>query len=553
MTTTRLLGSLGLSLLLSPLAAGVGISTFDGSEDTRPWPVDLQAAGSFGRGVPGHFTQALTPDAVLLRGTTPVLLARPGEFLATKSFSLQANDLDTLVGAAPGGLDAIVFAGPDGVSLGWYDAATRSVATQLVSAAPGHAQYVRAGDLDGDGTPDFAVVEQDGITVTPYLADGAGGFAPGASITASAPCLSLEIVRWDADAAGEIALLTELGVELFDDDGSFETGFPAALPGGALCTLSEAGNPVERLLWITAAAPSTSQFMMTLSPAGVGDLINLGALDAFAAVATDYDLDGFDDVLLSHKYSHELLWLENQRSAASPTGASFSAYSSDMLTFNVGTSTSPAPENDAWPIVADFDGDGDDDVVFPSELSQELTVLRGETADESLRFALPSSVTFSIDAVTQLGVLQLSLEEPALVPMSANALEIEVWRRADLSGPMDSHSVEHLIVPLPASWPLDVDVPLPESAAEFSSLYYLQVRLVAQDSQGAVARSFPTTVLAYAATALNSTALALTDEVTDVSPIVVPDGGNNEGTAQNMMTVPEHPKGEVPAGSLVMF
>ena len=81
----------------------------------------------------------------------------------------------------------VVFVGPAGVTLGWLDPVTSTVVTELLSSTSAGALLVRAADLDGDGVTDIAVVEADGKLVTPYLADGAGGFDAGARDRAPMP------------------------------------------------------------------------------------------------------------------------------------------------------------------------------------------------------------------------------------------------------------------------------------------------------------------------------------------------------------------------------
>jgi len=555
MTLNRFALAFGWSLLAASVASAQSYHLFGGEQHTAPWPASLVASGAFGRGTAARLTQASFPDAVVLRGKTPVVLVRPDQFLAASKLPISANDLTTLPGGAPSGLDAVAFVGSAGLTVAWFDAAQGAPVSSLVSSAAANGSLVRAGDVDGDGVLDLVVVEADGVTIRPYLGDGAGGFVPSAGFQAAAPCRNLVVLRWDADAGEEVAVLTDLGVELYDDGGAPLKSWPSAVPGGTLCKFSQQGALGDRLLWFTAYAPPAEQWMMTLSPAGVDDVVNLGALDAFAAVPVDYDLDGFEDVLVSHKYSHELLWFENQRSAANPTGPSFSAYYNDMIGFRVGPPGTGAPENAAWPIVADFDGDGDPDIVFPVELTDELAVLRGETIDQSTMLAPVSAANYDIDPATLGGVLQVTLDRPAALPATADAVEIEVWRQPDLAGPVDAHSVEHLVVALPPSWPLVVDVPLPEVDAEFTSTYHLQVRLLEHDAQGGVARAYPTQVASFALLAADVDTLKLDPTTVDTLavPAPIPDSSGWSPSVVKRGRMNELPQDDAPVSQVVMF
>lgn len=67
-----------------------------------------------------------------------------------------------------------------------------------------------SGDFDVDGDPDLAITNGDD-SITILLGDGAGGFTLGSTTAVGSAIVQLEVLRWNSDAAPDLAGLTSIG------------------------------------------------------------------------------------------------------------------------------------------------------------------------------------------------------------------------------------------------------------------------------------------------------------------------------------------------------
>ena len=475
------------------------IHTFDGASHAAPWESDLDQTGRFGRAVAGDFDGDGVMDAVVTDGGTPFLLIDVDALVAPSDVGVVAHDLDTLHAGGLAGRDALAIVNAEGLRLAWFDPSLGVVASSsLNSSVWAGAKEVRAADLNVDGKADLLGLAADGVTFLRLNGTGGSptGFAPAASFTIDDAAESFTLLQWDADPQLEVAVLTGYGVELYELDGTLIDLWQAALPGGVIAPLRQTGQ-TDRLVWITAYGPPCQQMLMVLSPSGIDDFVDLGALDAFAGVTRDFDLDGDDDLLISHRYSQELLWFENQRDAQHPDGASFTSDPSGMQLFEVGPPGVGAPENESWPVVADFDGDGDADVLFAAERALEIRVFRGQAVDESQQTVSFDSASYAAAAGAQQGTLTLGVLAPAAPPSGATHLEVELWSQADASSFVDAAALALVRVPL-QSGTMAVDLPIPESQDVFHTLYHVQLRCVDLDGGGNVVARHPAQIASFA-------------------------------------------------------
>jgi hypothetical protein len=488
---SRALGALAAFCLFhgSALQAQT-VSEFDGCQISTPW---APGQGAFGRGVAGQLTPGAVRDAVQLCGTQAWVLLDADPRDAKVQLALDCLDLDVVPAGGIAGLDAVASVGIEGLRLTYFEAAAAGFETIAVAGGPWvGARLVRAIDVDGDGDADLVGVAADKRTL---LAQGfLGGALAYASLSAGAAGADVRdlcAVQWDGDVGLELALLTDAGMEVRELDGTLRDAWTSVLPGGAIARLRQSGMATDRIAWITAYSPPALQYLMTLAPGGaVTDLVDLGALDAFSALGGDYDLDGDDDLLVSHHFSNELIWFENERTPAQPLVASFPTLDPDRKLFRVGPPGEGATLNQATPIVADLDGDADLDLLYAAQTSGTLELLRGETLDEEAR--KPQVLDGLWDPAASR--LALDLQAPAAGLAGATHLQVNVWRRAGLNQPFEAQPVHHQDVELASGWVAALDLPLPEATAEFARIYSIELRLVCRDAAGTVLEARPPSV-----------------------------------------------------------
>ncbi len=487
------LAALGL-VLLAPYLPAQEVHEFGGTHVTTPWPAGIGASGPFGRCVSARLTPDAIPDAVVLDGLEPVVLIDADPRFAPFELPLAALDLDRVRGAGPGGRDALAVVDAGGLRLVRFDPPSWSfVVDPIAAGAWAGARKVRAADLNGDGLDDLLGVAADGSTLLQLLAQGSPAtFQSGGSAATAFEVRQMCTLQWNADPGLEVAVLSNWGIQVLEPEGTLLAQWPAVMPGGTMARLRQAGQATDRLAWITAWAPPAQQWLMTLAPGGaVNDLLDLGALDAFAAVGGDYDLDGDDDLLVSHHFSNELIWFENQRGSSNPLGPSFALLQQQMTLFRVGPPGAGATLNQAWPVVDDLDSDGDLDLLYAAETSMTLELLRGEEVAEQAFVPSPTSGTWQVTSPSAPGHLILSFAAPPTLHPQATHLEVDVWRRPSLSGAFEASGILHQELALPASWPLQLDLALPETGLGFPRIYAIELRQVQANAAGQVVRAFP--------------------------------------------------------------
>ncbi len=484
-TIFRLAAALGL-LAHTGMSSPQTLGEFQGVQHSWPWPSELATPGSFTRTDSGDLDGDAVPDVVVLDGTQPVILFAVDEWVSQVPSSVVANDLAVVRGIAPVAVDDIAVVGPAGLTRLWFDATSEQFVSVLADATAWvGAKVVVAGDVDGDGDDDLVGIGADGTTIL-RKQNNVTGLISLPSFVTSAQASDLVLLQWDLDLPLEIAVLNANGVEILDDTGAPATSWTHPLAGGAITRLKQAGQARDRLAWITVWAPPAQQLLMVLAQGGATDIVDLGALDTIAIENGDYDLDGDDDLLISHRVSHELVWLENERSPTSPSGPSFTANPDGTKLFRVGPPATQAPMNDARPLLADLDLDGDLDVFFPCEQTMFYEVLRGEARNEA-QWRPTTGVTVWQDPAPGVpATLTFPISSPVQASAAQDEFEIEIWRRSHLGTWLDQDIVSSTYVARPASGSVSVTVAIPETSAVFEDVYMIQVRTVDRNAAGLV-------------------------------------------------------------------
>jgi hypothetical protein len=489
--------ALPLALLALPAPASInGFESFNGTSFSDPWPTNIAAQGQFRRSEAGELNGDGVPDVVQIVGDRAVVLIDCDQFFSLVEIPGLVSDATVLTGSTATG-DAFALVGPSGVQVGSIAPATGAV--QLTTVRTGAwlgACKVRRANVDGAGLPDLCVISADQRTVRTLIQTAPLVFADGPSFVALSNVLDALPLEWDGDAAGELALLMQSGLGVFEANGAPRASWTSVLPGGAIARIRNLGFSTDRIAWITAYAPPAQQWLLTLGLPGLEGQLDLGGLDVVAAIGADCDHDGDDDLLLSHRYSYDLMWIENDKGSGTlPALESFDPVRSSKVLFRVGPENVAAPENASWPALADFDGDGDLDIVFASESTRTVQTIRGDWIDENTQRVQLASATY--DVVAGHGELALALNAPSAMPSGVNRLQYVVSRRSGASGEIDQVNVAQGELPLPTSWPAALALPIPETSVEFQNVYDVQLRLVTRSSAGALTAIRPTTNVAF--------------------------------------------------------
>lgn len=335
---------------------------------TRAWPAEFALRSRLSKTVTASLNGFGVPDVVTLDGGLPVLATAPGlhqsvGWLPGPGGSPVADVVDIAVlrgqgrpdGSSPL-LDALVLAGADGTRIWRRDFAS------------GHGSFSAVGGSEWDGTRLLAVHRAAPLHI--YGIDGAdvlrraegnvagNGTTPNfqtstTSFGVFADAVALTCVDWDSAPGIEVAVLTTTALTVLHADGSVAFTAPATATQGQ--TLTTVHGPTEWLAWLV--------------PGSNGSWLHYGRQNALhstvlakrfvAMTAASMDFDAFDELVLSTEANHDVTVLFNQQWQGQLP------FHNPNLAVRIATAAAdPRREpNGSNAAVADFDGDGDLDLV----------------------------------------------------------------------------------------------------------------------------------------------------------------------------------------------
>lgn len=508
---------LAASSLLSLLAvsATAALPTLNRVADLT-WPT--ATPGTYSTTVACDFTLDHHRDLLVLRSGEACLLYGPDQYDAVTVLGDGVLDATVLVGAGLAGADRLALVGTNGVTVAWVDA-DHALQSSLLSGGVGVA--VVSADIDQLAGPDLLVLEADHRTVRRWVASAsaAAGYVDAGWFDLGATADALRVLDFDGDGADEVACLSAQGLVVRELDGSPCATFATSLPGDGLWVFSQAGVPA--LAWLRRTADLVAQELVVARSGGLEAPLALGALEVVALAAGDLDGDGADELVLSHRSSRQALVLRDR--GAGVTGGSFALGAGDAQVVDLDVEAAlPAPENEAQPALADFDNDGDQDVLFPVQArdacvrlvnsridrsAQEVRLLDGvyvqQAHIQSYLAGTPAqtaggySTSGHATTISGHGALALRLLPPVVAwDPALDQLEVVVWRQDDAAVSAERVAIERQRIALPAIWsaaaPLAVLVAVDEASLPFTAVYNVEWRLVALAGGDNVAAALPT-------------------------------------------------------------
>jgi hypothetical protein len=493
----------GWATLAAVVLVGVvsGASAQGGAQELEGWahqdsmPPSLADRGSFSRSDWGDFDGDRRPDAVLLEGDRAVVLFAPDMTFAPVAIPGEHRGLCALRDtAAP--QHSLALSGAAGVKVLSFDVMTQDfVGAQVLAGSFAGARELRAADLDGDGVRELLAISADRSCV--LVAQRAGStWSHVATRSSTGAARDVVALQWDSDAALELALLSDQGVSVWDDNGVLLSNHVATLAGGAIARVQQAGQSFDRLAWISAYAPPEIQWLRTLSPNGAVESVDLGNLGAYAAVGADFDGDADSDLLVAPRHGEALLWLENQRNPGQPNGVTFSIEPQAVRVFewhDAAAGSAPTVQ-DAWPAVADFDLDGDFDFVIGVESTRRVLTRFGDWVDEGSQRARLVSAYYDTTEME----LRVTVAPPEVTSIAATHWIVDVWRAPNIDSPLAAQAVETYEVAAPSGPSAVLTIALDEATAVFHAVYRVRVLPAQRNVLGELVASGCPTQFAFA-------------------------------------------------------
>jgi hypothetical protein len=477
-------------------ATGQQFIEFGGASFSEPWSPALSNPGQFGRSGSGDWNGDGALDLFTLDGESVTALFSADTCFAGTLAHSAARDACALLGAP----ERIAVVGDSGLEAVELDTLNNAFVTLGIRAgAWSGARIVRCADLDGAGASDLVGIAADGTSVLAVerVAESMFAFVDGSSFQAFATVRDVIALEWDGDAGQELALLTDAGVSVHERTGALLSNWNGAPTGASIARIAQAGLAIDRIAWIAPSNAPGGQRLRTLSPEGVDEALDLGTLDSFATLGRDLDLDGDDDLLIARRSSHTLVWLENARTPAMPSGRSFSSPAAVPRIVPIAPPPSGSQVNTATPVAADFDGDGDVDIVVALESSQALALVRGDVVGEDLLRPDFAGAVYDVDPITLQGSLTLQLVAPLAPPAGATHVQVAVWHQDSVGTPFDPVASSSVLVSWPASFPTSIAIAIPESEWLFADVYRVELTPVRAPA-GLVIERFPGRVASLA-------------------------------------------------------
>lgn len=260
--------------------------------------------------------------------------------------------------------------------------------------------------------------------------DGTNTFVQVASPSAGAVVQDVAILNWSGDTTPEIAVVTNVGLEVFDATGTALATIPGtAGSGGTRIAPIHLGGigPTDAIAWVR---DNSSGYELRLEAAsGAAQAPITLPIASLASVAAGEIHAGIDALLVAERTVGRA-WTIARDSASSP----FSLTNSFYVDFGVNGSGSSVPAH-----LVDMNNDGSADIVLGWD--GDRTVHLALSLPTALRAAgytdvLPGPVTFGVgyerilDSAEIVGDdLRMSLELPVGTDALYSHLQVTVWRQ----------------------------------------------------------------------------------------------------------------------------
>lgn len=277
---------------------------------------------------------------------------------------------------------------------------------------------VKIGDFNDDGKKDFVVVSQNRNYLSVYNGNGDGTFAVGASLAASVSSAvtslrSIAVGDINGDGADDIAVTADtdgvVSVLVSNGDGTFQARVSYAATGGATTTVildDIDGDGEADLTYTTRSGGGNPHLGIRLGNGNgtFGAATTIAASgESYALVAGDFTGDGRNDIILQDYNISQARILKSNR-VATPVGPvtyGYSYTSPNLNLLNIENLNKVAtPGSLSNHLIADFDGDGDNDLITERSDAAEYYYIENR-GDGTFSAAISrSSPAISVDLQT---------------------------------------------------------------------------------------------------------------------------------------------------------
>lgn len=378
------------------------------------------------RAVVGDLTGDFYPDLFqVVSAQKPEVMFAPD--MTTAVFTLgelaaAAIDAAIIPASSPGAADQLVITTASGISLiDGYSGGEFTETTYTPSGWAG-AKRVFYADFDGDADVDL-VGASSGMGTILTLEDAFTGTPTSFSWGVGVNVRDVTVVDWDGDGDSEIATLVPGGVLIWDEQGNFLQVVSRPNDDGFLVPISQSGSAAQR---IAVVHKGGAFWAVTVVDAGGAELPrDLSGTDVYAAAAGDVTGDGNDDLVIATRDSNSVDVHYNLTPASKTFGAP-----SEVVTYGAAGGNT---NQNAWPVVADFDNDQDADILIYNDSGDEFAILENGSVDAAAQAPTLDSVTITFDASGQTETTEV---EAVFSTSGTDDVELRVFSQPDALSPM---------------------------------------------------------------------------------------------------------------------
>ncbi len=532
---------------------------------SAPWPSTLGASGTFRSAETGHLTVDGNIDLVVERGGAVVLCSAIGVYSSFFELDDSANHFDVLHRGSPLAGDAVAIVDDTGLTLHWLSSTGDSFDSLVLDgAAWANAVRVRCDDADGFYADDIVGLAADRRTFLACVSAEGATFVPAAPVTVPNEVSDFVLIQWDADPALEIAMLTSVGLEIRDSDGTFLTDVRDYPAGGRLVAVGVSGTSQQKIAWVTLHPNGVNELLVVGDASGFDATQVMAPLQTVGLEAADVDGDGGDDLIITGKSGYRALIAFQQ--SGSPSFW-FGASTFVIVALVEEDPWAPAPYLETALAAADVDGDGDIDLVCPIDRPEpqadlvsrvESTVIAAATLKPVLPFTF--EYVYEGDELIGQADLLIDLMAPEApdseIPAEATHVDLIVWR-SDGDGESPTRvAIQHDTIDLASpegQFPIELAVAIDEPQWPFAAIYSLEIRYVERNAEGGIVQAFPARIGTFSADSLLVESWHLNPALS-VYSAVIPDesgGGGGGGGSQQQQQGGDPPQSSVEAGGFI--
>lgn len=436
------------------------------------------------------------PDVAYVRGSNAYLMIAPGWFQSVMQLNYNGTQVwDIRKVERPGDTDALLLLGDAGIGLWTYDATGGSYTS--LDETWTSVSAIDVGDIEGDGSLD--VLGIDGNTI--HFANLDGGTAPASRVYSSSVLGACFAEQTNAVAGDELGIITasKIVIETATTGGEVYSYAPRSLLiSAAHC--AAAAIPSGRDVFVAAVSwsenPSTA--IVSISPGEALYATDLQGNFPHGLTTADCTVDGYEDLVMAHPSGHFDLLFNHHLTA--PSRAFQNVYTGGVRTIG---DQLPAAGEAIRPAVADFDGDGDGDILAGYSAVDVPEVRIHTNGWIDINNKRPS-----VDIANSLHHGQLNIDVALTLPSTIYATQLEVlsWEvRGDTNlnpETLGERAGNGTLLPVsgPGSFVFDLDGdegPVPSNNPHLTNGlgYLLVVRLIDDSAQPAI--KHPGLVIAF--------------------------------------------------------